>query len=101
MGISYNAQKSEANIQERGLSFEAARDFVMSSALIVEDCRNIYLERRFQALGFIADRLHMLVFTPRGDKIHVISLRKANLREVKRYEQAEHGRNAGREPRMG
>ncbi|MEA3092670.1 MAG: hypothetical protein QOJ04_4012, partial [Caballeronia sp.] len=39
MGISYNVPKSEANIQERGLSFEAVRDFVMSSALIVEDCR--------------------------------------------------------------
>ncbi len=28
----------------------------------------------------------MLVFTPRADKVHVISLRKANRREVKRYE---------------
>ena len=28
----------------------------------------------------------MLVFTPRKDKVHVISLRKANDREVKRYE---------------
>jgi uncharacterized protein len=101
MGISYNVPKSEANIQERGLSFEAVRDFVMASALIVEDCRNIYVERRFQALGLIADRLHMLVFTPRGNKIHVISIRKANLREVKRYEQAEQGRSAGRKPRMG
>jgi uncharacterized protein len=95
MGISYNAAKCEANIKERGLSFEAVRDFVMSSALIVEDCRNIYIERRFQALGLIGDRLHMLVFTPRGNRIHVISLRKANLREVKKYEQAEQGRNAG------
>jgi len=101
MGISYNVPKSEANIQERGLSFEAVRDFVMSSVLIVEDCRNIYVERRFQALGLIADRLHMLVFTPRGNKIHVISLRKANSREVKQYEQAEQGRSARREPRMG
>lgn len=101
MGISYNVAKSEANTQDRGLSFEAVRDFVMSSALIVEDCRNAYLERRFQALGLIANRRHMLVFTPRGNRIHVISLRKANPREVKRYEQAEQGRNGGREPGMG
>ena len=32
-------------------------------------------------------RLHMLVFTPRGGDVHVISLRKANRREIKRYEE--------------
>jgi len=53
MGISYNVQKSEAKFQERGLSFEAVHEFVMSSALIVEDCRNAYTERRYQALGVI------------------------------------------------
>ncbi|MGQ0658985.1 MAG: BrnA antitoxin family protein [Chromatiales bacterium] len=30
--------------------------------------------------------LHMLVFTPRAGRIHVISLRKANRREARRYE---------------
>jgi hypothetical protein len=38
------------------------------------------------ALALIGDRLHMMVFTPRANKAHVISLRKANKREVKRYE---------------
>jgi uncharacterized DUF497 family protein len=60
----------------------------MSKALIVEDSRKTYEERRFQALGLIGDRVHMLVFTSRGSKMHVISLRKANPREIKRYEQA-------------
>lgn len=60
----------------------------MADALIVEDDRKEYSERRFQALGYINDRLHMLVFTPRNGKVHVISLRKANVREVGRYEQA-------------
>ena len=40
----------------------------------------------FQAFGFIGERLHILVFTARGEDTHVISLRKANKREVKRYE---------------
>lgn len=86
--ISYDATKNDTNIAERGLSFEAARDFDMAGALIMEDVRRAYSERRFQALGRIGDRLHMLVFTSRNDKIHVISLRKANPREVKTYEQA-------------
>lgn len=59
----------------------------MAGALIAEDTRKAYPERRFQALGYIADRLYMLVFTPRNDKVHVISLREANSREVMRYEQ--------------
>ena len=54
--------------------------------MIAEDLRKEYGERRFQALGLIAGRLHAMVFTPRAGKIHVISLRKANRREMKRYE---------------
>jgi uncharacterized DUF497 family protein len=88
MPISYNALKNETNIRERGLSFEAVRDLDLTKALIVEDIRKVYEERRFQVLGLIEGRLHMLVFTPRGGKMHVISLRKANPREIKRYEQA-------------
>ena len=46
-----------------------------------------YGERRYLALGMIGDRLHAAMFTPRAGKVHVISLRKANQREVKAYEQ--------------
>ncbi|PMS20168.1 BrnT family toxin [Trinickia dabaoshanensis] len=87
MNISYDPKKSRANVDTRGLSFESAREFEMAEALIVEDMRKVYSERRFQALGYIGHRLHMLVFTPRDGNVHVISLRKANAREVTRYEQ--------------
>ena len=70
----------------RGISFERAATFEWDTALIAEDTRRDYGERRFQALGVIEGRLHVLVFTPRDGKTHVISLRKANQREVKRYE---------------
>ncbi len=89
MDVTYDSNKSERNIAERGLSFELARDFEMAGALIVEDVRIAYPERRFQALGYLNERLHMLVFTPRDGMVHVISLRKANSREVKKYEQAQ------------
>ena len=86
MKITYDPAKCERNISERGLSFELAADFEWSSALVLEDRRRDYVERRFQALGFIGDRLHMLVFTPRSGAVHVISLRKANKREASGYE---------------
>ena len=69
-----------------GRPFELAAEFAWEGALIAEDLRKNYSERRFQALGLIGERLHMMVFTPRANKAHVLSLRKANKREVKRYE---------------
>jgi len=86
VNIRYDPSKNEKNIVERGISFEQVAEFEWFSALIVEDIRKDYGEPRFQALGFIELRLHVLVFTPRAGQIHVISLRKANRREVKSYE---------------
>jgi uncharacterized DUF497 family protein len=54
---------------------------------VLEDARRDYGEARYQALGEIDGRVYMLVFTPRGGDVHVISLRKANRREIKRYEE--------------
>ena len=86
MTIVYDPGKNEKNIALRDISFDQASEFDWSRALIVEDKRRDYREQRFQAFGFINERLHILVFTPRGEDTHVISLRKANKREVKRYE---------------
>lgn len=86
MAITYDPGKNEKSIAERGISFDRASEFEWSGALVVEDTRKDYREARFQALGFIEGRLHMLVFTPRAGDTHVMSLRKANKREVKRYE---------------
>lgn len=86
MPISFDPRKNERNIAERGLSFELVEEFEWDSALVVEDGRRDYGERRFQALGMITGRLHALVFTPRAGRVHVISLRKANRREIRLYE---------------
>jgi uncharacterized DUF497 family protein len=85
MRVTYDPAKSLRNDDERGLPFALAEDFDWSCALIVEDTREDYGERRYQALGFIGEHLHMLVFTPRGSAIHVVSLRRTNRRERTRY----------------
>lgn len=86
MAIVYDLGKNARNVALRGIAFAQAAEFDWSRALVVEDRRKDYKELRFQAFGFIEDRLHVLVFTLRGNDTHVISLRKANKREVKRYE---------------
>ena len=49
--------------------------------------RKPYPEVRFTALGLLDGRVHSLVFIEAAKGIRVISFRKANKREVKRYEQ--------------
>lgn len=86
MLITFDARKSAHNQLTRGLSFERATDFDFSSASIAEDIRQPYPEKRFVALGYLDGRLHVLCFTPTAEGIRIISLRRANTREVSRYE---------------
>lgn len=85
MHLSFDPAKNERNIEERGLAFNLVSDLDWANALIDEDTRKNYGERRFRVLGRINERLYAVVFTPRANKLHVISLRKANSREVERY----------------
>lgn len=87
MRISYDPAKNERNIAERGLSFERVAELEWATAVSSEDRRKDYGERRLRALAFLGPRLHVIVFTVRGDATHVISFRKANTKEVKWYEQ--------------
>lgn len=89
MRYTYHPSKNERNLAERGIPFSLAEELDWSTALVVEDTRKLYPERRFQVLGFIGERLHMLVFTPRDGAVHVISLRRANKRERNRYDGAQ------------
>lgn len=85
MRFTCDPAKNQRNIAERGLAFDLANDLDWSTALIAEDTRKAYPERRHQALGVIDEHLHMLVFTVSDVAVHVISLRRANKRERTRY----------------
>ena len=85
MEIEYDINKSQKNEQERGLSFELARQFELENAVIWIDMRENYGELRFNSIGYIGNRLYYMNFTGRADVLRIISLRKANKREVKRY----------------
>ena len=85
MGITFDHSKNVKNIAERGLPFSMVADMDWSQAVILEDNRRDYGERRFRAFGVIDGRLYAVVFTPRGEDLHIISFRKANPREVKSY----------------
>ena len=89
MKIEFDPEKSAKNVEARGLPFDLVADFDFDSALVARDVREDYGEDRFIALGFIGERLHLIAYTLRGESLRVISFRKANAREVERYEQAQ------------
>jgi uncharacterized DUF497 family protein len=86
--ITYDPRKSERNLRLRGISFERASAFDFDSATFDRDTRKEYGEIRTFALGYIGESLHALVFTVRDGVIRVISLRRANRKERKKYEDA-------------
>lgn len=82
----WNEAKRAANLAKHGVDFAAMEDFDWQTARIEPDTRKDYGEPRFIATGYIADRLHIVVFTPRAGRTRLIGVRKANPRERKRYE---------------
>lgn len=87
MNFEWDPGKSEACFQERGFDFAYVLfAFADPDRIVEEDTRRSYGERRFQLTGRVGERLFVIVYTPRGQAIRIISARKANAREVQRYE---------------
>lgn len=84
--LTFDPTKREWTFQNRGLAFEDAEVVFSGPVLTVEDTRQDYGEHRYQTVGFLDDRMVMVVWTPRGDDTHIISMRKCNDREQAYYQ---------------
>lgn len=85
MRIQFDQAKDAKNTGKHGVSLAAAAGFEWEDAVTWPDRRQNYGEDRIAGLGYIGDRLFYVVFVARGDDKRIISLRKANQREVRRY----------------
>ena len=85
MKLSWDEAKRRGTLVDRGLDFASSTELFNGVVFTVEDIRKDYGETRFISSGFIAERLCFVVWTPREDCRHIISLRKANDREKKRF----------------
>ena len=88
MNIEFDAAKDEANVEKHGVSLALAAEIEWTDVLCAPDSRRDYGEVREIGFAVIAQRLYVVVFVQRGEVMRVISLRKANSREVKLYDQA-------------
>jgi uncharacterized DUF497 family protein len=87
MSFEWDEAKNKANIKKHGIDFADAKDLFVDGFWFVQDRRKDYGEPRFVGLGHINNRLMSIVFTERKvNKIRIISLRKANIRELQAYE---------------
>ena len=85
MELTYDVKKRALTLLERGLDFEDAVHVFASTTIDIADDRRNYGETRWLTFGMLGDRLVVLVWTQRGEARHIISMRKANDRDKKRY----------------
>ena len=84
MDYEWDPAKAAINLAKHGIGFDAIRGFDWSLAVVIADNRG-HGERRWRAFGPIGERMHAVAFTARGGRVRVISLRKANAREIRAH----------------
>lgn len=85
MHIEFDPSKDEANLAKHGVSLRLAVELDWEAALVWVDERFEYNEMRMIALAPNTEILYCVAFVDRGNVRRIISLRRANRREVKHY----------------
>jgi uncharacterized protein len=87
MKISHDPAKREAILLHRELDFEDAPTVFAGLVFEFVDDRVDYSEVRVVTIGLLKDRMVVIVWTHREGGRHIISMRKANEREQRRYQE--------------
>ena len=89
MRFEWDEAKRRANLEKHGLDFADSPEMFAGEMVIALDRRLDYGEARFIGFGPLKGRVMAIIFSRRmPDLIRIVSLRKANQRERRRYEQA-------------
>lgn len=88
MNFDWHDGKRDRTFAERGIDFaEVVMGFIDPNRLVARDDRVDYGKIRYNMLALVGGRLFHVTYTLRGPVTWIISARKANKREQKRYEQ--------------
>jgi len=85
MKITFDPAKRDATWRDRGMDFAEAGEVFAEDTFDFPDERHDYGEPRLIAVGHLRGRMVIVVWTPRGEARHIISMRKANEREQARF----------------
>jgi len=83
--ITYDPKKRLETLENRRLDFEDAAKVFAGKHFQMEDDRRDYGETRWISVGRLNRQLVVVVWTVRGNARRIISMRKCNARERKRY----------------
>ncbi len=86
MDLLFDTKKDESNLAKHGISLSLARLLAWEDALSWIDVRKDYGEIRYISLVPMKQRLYCVVYVDTKFSRQIISLRKANNREIDRYE---------------
>ncbi len=87
MQLEWDEDKSESNLEKHNLAFEDAHLVFAGDTVTIPDLRRPYGENRMITMGSLAGRIVVIAHVPRGEKIRIISMRKANAREQRIYQE--------------
>ena len=85
MLIDFDSEKNRSNISKHGVSLALAIELDWDNALVWADARRDYGESRMIALVARTEILYYVAFVDRGPIRRIVSLRRANRREVRHY----------------
>jgi uncharacterized DUF497 family protein len=89
MKFEWDEAKRVTNLEKHGVDFVDAQKMWQEAMVVAKDVRREYGESRYVGIGRIDERVMVVVYTERAvDIVRIISLRKANSREVRSYENA-------------
>lgn len=85
MQFEWDEEKNKKNIIKHGIDFVDVILAFDHPIIKAEDTRKDYKEMRFIGIGVIREREIVIAYTMRSEKIRIISARKANEDERKKY----------------
>ncbi len=88
MKITFDPGKSATNEAKHGISLAAADRIEWETLWALEASGADFGEVRMVGYAYIGLRLYCVVYTDRAEGRRIISLRKANRREIRKYAEA-------------
>lgn len=83
----WDETKRQATLKNRAIDFADAELVFVGPTFEFEDTRYHYGECRMICYGLLAGRMMAVGYVQRGNRRHIFSMRKANEREITRYQE--------------
>ena len=85
IAFEWDEVKAKKNLDKHGIGFPLARRVFLDPNRLEFESDGEYDERRWVAIGLVADQMLVVVFTMRGEGYRIISARRAERNEREKY----------------